>query len=163
MLFNSYIFVFAFLPFTLIGYFRLNRRKSNKAALTFLTIMSLIFYGYFNVSYLLIICTSICANYLISRLMYGKGKHSTYIKKTAFALGVTFNIALIGYFKYYDFFLENCNRVFGTSFELQNILLPLGISFFTFQQVSYVIDSYRGETADYSFLEYASFVTFFHS
>lgn len=161
MLFNSYIFVFAFLPFTWIVYFWLNRRESNKAALTFLTIMSLIFYGYFNLSYLLIICTSICANYLISRLMYGKGKYSTYIKKTAFVVGVTFNIALIGYFKYYDFFLENCNRVFGTSFELHNILLPLGISFFTFQQVSYVIDSYRGETADYSFLEYASFVTFF--
>lgn len=161
MLFNSYIFVFAFLPFTLIGYFWLNRKKSNKAALTFLTIMSLLFYGYFNASYLLIICSSICVNYGISRLMYIKWEHRTYVKKLVCAVGIAFNIALIGYFKYYDFFLENCNYVFGTSFELCNILLPLGISFFTFQQLSYVVDSYRGETEDYSFLEYAAFVTFF--
>ncbi len=71
------------------------------------------------------------------------------------------NIAVIFYFKYYDFFLENVNILFNRSFELKNIVLPLGISFFTFQQVSYLVDSYKGETKDYAFDEYMLFVSYF--
>lgn len=76
-------------------------------------------------------------------------------------MGIFVNIAVIFYFKYFDFFIENVNSVFGKTFELKNIALPLGISFFTFQQVSYLVDSYRGETKGYTFDEYALFVSFF--
>lgn len=161
MLFNSYIFILAFLPFTLVTYFLLNKLKSNRPALAFLAVMSLVFYGYFNVSYLLIICASICFNYIVSRLLYAEKFQKVSQRKLIAAIGIIFNVGLIFYFKYYDFFIQNMNSVFKTTFELKHILLPLGISFFTFQQISYVIDSYKGETKGYTFLEYIVFVTFF--
>ncbi len=77
------------------------------------------------------------------------------------AVGIILNIGSIFYFKYFDFFIENMNKLFSTDFELRHIVLPLGISFFTFQQISYLIDSYRGETKDYTFFEYVAFVSFF--
>lgn len=83
------------------------------------------------------------------------------LKKITLIGGVCANIAVIFYFKYFDFFLENINAIFAKSFELKNIVLPLGISFFTFQQISYLVDSYRGETQGYAFNEYALFVSFF--
>ncbi|WP_347223602.1 MBOAT family O-acyltransferase, partial [Bacteroides congonensis] len=121
--------------------------------------MSLWFYGYFNPSYLLIICGSIAVNYLISQIMIRAEQE--YLRKFSLILGICGNVAVIFYFKYFNFFLENVNSVFGKSFELRNIVLPLGISFFTFQQISYLVDSYRGETKGYSFDEYALFVSFF--
>lgn len=160
MLFNSYIFIFAFLPITFIGYYALNHFKLYNISNLFLVGMSLWFYGYFNQRYLLIICCSILANFLLSKSMeYWKNKAD--IQKIILSLGICGNIAVIFYFKYYDFFLENLNAAFGKSFELKNIVLPLGISFFTFQQISYLIDSYRGETQEYTFIEYALFVAFF--
>lgn len=83
------------------------------------------------------------------------------IRKTILILGIFFNIAVIFYFKYFNFFIENINNIFERTFELKNIALPLGISFFTFQQVSYIVDSYRGETKNYTFGEYALFVSYF--
>ena len=160
MLFNSYIFIFAFLPTTLVGYYTLNYFKLYKVSNLFLIGMSLWFYGYFNPKYLLIICGSILFNFLITKGME-HGKNKPNIKKIIFILGICVNIAVIFYFKYYNFFFANLNVVFGNSFELKNIVLPLGISFFTFQQISYLIDSYRGETKEYTFDEYALFVSFF--
>ena len=158
MLFNSYYFIFLFFPFALAGYYLLNYVNRYRAANIFLIGMSLWFYGYFNVSYLLIICSSIIANFLIAKAMeYFSEKPS--VKKAILFLGICANIAVIFYFKYFDFFLENINALFHRSFELKHILLPLGISFFTFQQLSYLVDSYRGETKDYSFDEYALFVS----
>lgn len=84
-----------------------------------------------------------------------------YIKKTLLVIGLSFNLGLIFYFKYYNFFIENVNAVFQATIHLKSIILPLGISFFTFQQISYVIDSYYGNTGGYSFIEYALFVMFF--
>ncbi len=162
MLFNSYIFIFLFLPLALAGYYSLNYIKKYRAACVFLTGMSLWFYGYFNKSYLFIICGSIASNYLLSVLINrggGWGKKET--MKIMLVIGVLANIAVIFYFKYFDFFIENVNNIFGKTFELTNIALPLGISFFTFQQVSYLVDSYKGETKGYTFYEYALFVSFF--
>ena len=160
MLFNSYYFIFLFFPIALAGYYLLNYVNRYRTANIFLIGMSLWFYGYFNVSYLLIICNSIIANFLIAKAMeYFSEKLS--VKKAILLLGICANIAVIFYFKYFDFFLENINALFHRSFELKHILLPLGISFFTFQQLSYLVDSYRGETKDYSFDEYALFVSFF--
>ncbi len=156
MLFNSYIFIFLMLPLTLILYFLLNRIRAPRLALLSLLGMSLWFYGYFNPSYLLILCSSILVNWILSRLILHKKP-----KKLLLTLGLVFNVGLIFYFKYFDFFIQNINSVFGSDIALFNILLPLGISFFTFQQISYMIDTYHGKTAKYNFLEYATFVAYF--
>ena len=162
MLFNSYIFILFFLPLCVAMYFLLYYFRMGKAARLWLLGMSLWFYGYFNPSYVLIICGSIVVNFIISQFLLRQrrlGRART--AAAGMAAGVCLNIALLFYFKYFDFFLENINAVFHTDFALRNIVLPLGISFFTFQQISYVVDSYRGETAGYSLLDYAVFVSFF--
>ncbi len=156
MLFNSYIFLFAMLPATLVLYYGLNKCKKYQLALVSLLGMSLWFYGYFNPSYLLILCASILINWFLSVAM-----HKTERKKPFLYAGLVFNIGLIFYFKYFDFFINNLNAVFSGHLPLMNILLPLGISFFTFQQISYIADSYYGKTSSYRFLEYAVFVSFF--
>lgn len=160
MLFNSYIFIFFFLPLTIAGYYLLNHYGKNNWAKVELIVMSLGFYGYFNYSYLFIICGSVLVNYIFSKVIL-KYRSSAVIAKGTLTLGVFFNIALIFYFKYFDFFISNINILFNQDYVLKNIVLPLGISFFTFQQISYVVDSYRGETKAYTFCEYMLFVTFF--
>ncbi|MBQ8622396.1 MAG: MBOAT family protein [Oscillospiraceae bacterium] len=159
MLFNSYIFILFFLPLCLVGYFGLNHFKKYTLAQAFLLGMSLWFYGYFNPSYLLIILSSIIINYLFTLLMAKTEKPA--LRKLEVTAAVLLNLGILFYFKYFDFFLMNLNRFAHTDFALHNILLPLGISFFTFQQVSYVVDAYRGEVSQYSFLQYASFVAYF--
>ncbi|MDE6389696.1 MAG: MBOAT family protein [Lachnospiraceae bacterium] len=155
MLFNSYIFVFLFFPICLFGYYGLVRLQKETAAKIFLTAMSFWFYGYFNVSYLLIMVCSIGGNYLFHRMLSDRPDKKIMITAVALNLGVLF------YFKYYDFFISTVNSVFGTSAALKHILLPLGISFFTFQQISFVIDTYKGEIKDCSLVDYALFVSFF--
>ena len=159
MLFNSYIFVLFFLPICLIGYFLLNRFNLHKFAQGYLLGMSLWFYGYFNANYLWIIIISICINYLCYWCMTKSLNQR--MKKGLMIMGVTINIGILFYYKYFDFFLDNINDLFKTSLPLLNIVLPLGISFFTFQQISFVVDSYKGEIPKYSILSYAGFVTFF--
>lgn len=136
----------------------LNKLGKFTTAQVYLIGMSLWFYGYFNISYLPIICVSVFLNYFLSK---GIVKYRGNIKKMLLAAGVVLNIASIFYFKYYDFFISNINSLFGQNFALKNILLPLGISFFTFQQVSFLVDSYKGATKEYGFVEYALFVVFF--
>lgn len=159
MLFNSYIFVLLFLPLCLIGYFGLNHRSHYTLAQVFLLVMSLWFYAYFNTSYLAIILTSILVNYLFTLIMDRTA--SPLLLKLEVTAAVILNLGILFYFKYFDFFLMNLNRFAHTDFNLHNILLPLGISFFTFQQISYVVDAYRGEAKQYNFLQYASFVAYF--
>lgn len=159
MLFNSYIFLLLFLPLVLCGYFLMNRLGWYRGGSLFLLGMSLWFYGYFNPSYLPLILVSVFLNYLFYKLL--QGEHPEKFRGLVLAAALTFNIGLLIYFKYYDFFLENVNALFGTDFTLRHLLLPLGISFFTFQQLSFVIDSYRRKVPDYDFLNYAVFVTYF--
>ncbi len=155
MLFNSYIFILFFLPVTLLFYYLLNHYKKYTMAQIFLIGMSGWFYAYFNPLYLLILCVSILINYYFHwRLSLKRRKYDLF-------LGVSFNLLLLGWYKYYDFFVENINSVFGTSFVLQHILLPLGISFFTFQQISFLIDTYQEEAEQCGFVEYTLFVVFF--
>lgn len=167
MLFNSYIFVFAFFPICLLGYYGLLHGKRSRQARVFLIVMSFWFYGYFNLSYLLIMVCSIGVNFAFHRLLSrkegagdGGGKVSV-SRKTLMLAAVTFNLGVLFYFKYFDFFLSTVNGALGTSFVLRGILLPLGISFFTFQQISFVVDTYRGELGSCPFDEYALFVSFF--
>lgn len=159
MLFNSYIFVLFFFPLCLIGYFSLNHFQKYKAAQIFLLGMSLWFYAYFNLSYLLIILFSVVMNYGFYLLQKKQGKNK--LRKAVMIIGVSLNVGILGYFKYMDFFIGNINTLFQTELKFLGIALPLGISFFTFQQISFIVDAYRGEIPDYRFLDYANFVTYF--
>lgn len=161
MLFNSYIFVLLFLPVALGGYYILNSCKFYRAALFELTLMSIIFYAYNNTRYVLVLVGSILLNWSLACLLNRTESWRFNKKKVILCIGIILNITCIFYFKYYNFFIDNFNNFFPTDYKLKNIILPLGISFFTFQQISYLIDSYQGETRDYCFIEYAAFVSFF--
>lgn len=161
MLFNSYIFIFLFLPLCLIGFYILQNRKATLAKV-WLTCFSLLFYGYFNQYYLLIMLCSIIGNYFIHGWIVAARNRQHHNKpKNVLITGVILNLLVLFYFKYFDFFIENVNVIFGSSFPLKHILLPLGISFFTFQQISFLVDTYRGELDEVSFVDYALFVSFF--
>ena len=161
MLFNSYIFIFLFLPITLFGYFLFNHFKLNVLSKIWLILASLFFYGYFNVSYLWIIISSVFFNFAISKLFNTTFLNNQYIlKKILFVLGLTVNISLLFFYKYLDFIFKCTNELFGTDIVYLNLVLPLGISFFTFQQVSYLIDSFRGKVPACSIVDYALFITF---
>ncbi len=163
MLFNSYEFIFAFLPITFLIYFYLNHKRLTEASKGFLVFSSLFFYSWWNIAYLPIILSSMLFNYVIGNSLNKETgeDHHRLTKKSLLAFGIVSNIALLGYFKYTDFFMENFNLAFNTNAELLNLALPLAISFFTFQQISYLVDSYKQETKEYNFLNYALFVTFF--
>ena len=157
MLFNSYIFIFLFLPLCLAGFYLLQNRHAMSAKI-WLIGFSLWFYGYFNPVYLLIMVCSILGNYLIHHLMI---RDSETHRKPWLITGVSLNLLVLFYFKYFDFFLDNINTLFGSSIPLKHILLPLGISFFTFQQISFLVDTYHGEVDRISFPDYTLFVSFF--
>lgn len=159
MLFNSYIFVLFFLPVCIGGYYCLNHFKKYDLGQFFLLAMSLWFYAYFNFSYLFMIMGSVAVNYFFYYL-FGRtdGQRA---RKWILGAGLTVNLGVLIYFKYMDFFIANINALFHREYALWGILLPLGISFFTFQQISFIVDAYRKEVPPCSFLYYASFVTFF--
>ena len=162
MLFNSYIFIFLFLPLTFFIYFYLNKKRLTEASKAFLVFASLFFYSWWNIAYLPLILISMLFNYTMGRELSKHGqKKKNYSPKVLLAIGVIANLALLGYFKYADFFIENVNNVFHSDISLLHLALPLAISFYTFQQIAYLVDSYRKETQEYDFLNYAVFVTFF--
>ncbi|MCQ2498007.1 MAG: MBOAT family protein [Lachnospiraceae bacterium] len=161
MLFNSYIFLLAFGPITIILYRILQRLGFYRVSLSFLIIASLCFYGYQKPPYALLLIGSILTNYGIYLILNKISGESLKIRKLIMIAGIVINLALLFYFKYMNFFITNINSVFGSSFSLMNVVLPLGISFYTFQQISFVVDSYNNETKGYTFLEYALFVSFF--
>lgn len=157
MLFNSQIFIFIFLPVVLAAYYGLHKLGLHTLAKAALIIASFIFYGYNHPMYLTILVCSIVFNYL-AYLILGKAEKG---RAAVATVAVIANIAVIFYFKYFNFFITNSNRFLHTDWTVRNILLPLGISFFTFQQVSFIVDAYRGETGDYGIIDYALFVSFF--
>ena len=163
MLFNSYEFIFVFLPITFFIYFYLNHKRLTEASKGFLVCSSLFFYSWWNVAYLPIILSSMVFNYVIGRSLNKtcKDKSKGFSKKSILIFGIVFNLSLLGYFKYTDFLIENFNLAFSSDADLLHLALPLAISFFTFQQIAYLVDSYRQETKEYDFLNYALFVTFF--
>lgn len=157
MLFNSYIFIFVFLPMLFIGWYGLNHYKKYYLADVFLLAMSLWFYGYSSTIYLLFMMVSICVNYLLSWLLYCGTIKSN---RVYVIIALAFNLGGLFYFKYYDFFINNINVIFKSDLALLEIALPLGISFYTFQQIGYQIDRTNG-AEHYSFLDYANFISFF--
>jgi len=161
MLFNSYEFIFAFLPITFFIYFYLNKKRLTEVAKGFLVFSSLFFYTWWNIVYLPLLLSSMLFNYILGKSLSKDRKQQSVSSKTLLILGIVSNVALLGYFKYSDFFIENVDYVFNADIPLLHLALPLAISFYTFQQIAYLVDSYRGETKEYDFLNYAVFVTFF--
>ncbi|MFC0187325.1 MBOAT family O-acyltransferase [Fictibacillus aquaticus] len=159
MLFNSYEFIFYFLPAVLIGYFLLNYAKQDTAAKIWLVAASLYFYSFWNFNYLYLILASILVNYAIGT--YLSNASNLRVKKPVLTVGIVLNVLLLGYYKYTDFFLETINGFVENDYSLLGLMLPLAISFFTFQQIAYLVDSYRMETKGYKIHDYMLFVIFF--
>ncbi|MEI7027536.1 MBOAT family O-acyltransferase [Paenibacillus sp. y28] len=155
MLFNSPQFIFFFLPVVFTGYFVLNRFAPLYTSRAWLAACSLFFYGYWNPRYLPLILLSITVNFFIGRLLILHRQHALLV------FGIIFNLLLLGYFKYFDFFLTNLNSLFSAHVPLLNLVLPLAISFFTFQQISYLVDCRKGKVENYNFINYLLFITFF--
>lgn len=160
MLFNSYEYLLAFLPATATVYFLLNHFGRPSAAKVWLVTASLAFYSWWGLAYLPLIVISILINYSVGTAL-GSLHMPPVLRHTLLTAGLAFNLGLLGYFKYANFFVDNLNTLSGFDIGLARIALPLAISFFTFQKIAYLVDSYRGETVGYSFLNYALFVTFF--
>jgi alginate O-acetyltransferase complex protein AlgI len=160
MLFNSYIFIFVYMPLTLAVFFALGRANQQQWATAWLVLMSLVFYGWWNPIYLILMCGSMIFNFQVG-VALGRRRGDAAGARRLLAFGVVADLLLLGYFKYANFFVDNWNALAGTSFTLETILLPLGISFFTFTQIAYLVDAYRGEAREYSPLHYALFVTYF--
>ncbi len=163
MLFNSYIFIFAFMPFVLFGYFALNHLGYLRAGKLFLLGGSWLFYGWWNPIYLPLLLGSIVVNYTIAGKIqsYGRSREVIPPKKRLMLLGVCLNVSLLAYYKYMDFFIFNVNLLPGVEFEYLRLALPLGISFFTLQQIAFIVDCYRSPLKERSPLDYALFVSFF--
>ena len=161
MLFNSHQFILGFLPVTFFIYFYLNKRRMTNAAKCFLVLASLFFYSWWNIAYLPLILGSMLFNYSLGCELAKTRMKARITKKSILILGIVANLGLLGYFKYTDFLIENFNYISGSHFGLLNLTLPIAISFFTFQQIIYLVDSYRGETKEYAFLNYSVFVAFF--
>ena len=152
-----HISFFALLPVSVAGWWLLNWRGHGRLAQGFLLVVSLAFYGKGNLAFLPLLLGSILFNFLVGKAMGALPR----ARKPLLVLGLLGNLGLLGYFKYANFFLDNLNWLLGTSIGALSLLLPLGISFFTFQQIAFLVDRYRGDPADYTLLEYACFVSFF--
>ncbi|MCW9052237.1 MAG: MBOAT family protein [Motiliproteus sp.] len=155
MLFNSAEFIFAFLPITLIGFFILAGRVGKESAILWLVAMSLFFYAWWDPKYLLIILFSMAGNYLLGQKLQRDQSRGLLLA------GIAANLAVLAYYKYAGFIVINLAWATGSSWSIEEIVLPLAISFFTFQQITYLVDAYKQETREYRFIHYALFVTFF--
>ena len=158
MIFSSPLFIFCFLPITFLLWRILVATKKDMFITSGLILASLVFYGSWNILYLPLIISSICFNFFVGRQIEKNCGNS----RSWLVAGVTGNLGVLGFFKYTDFFLSNVNMLLdGNGPFLLHLTLPLGISFFTFQQIAFLVDCYRGEGKQYSFINYALFVTFF--
>tara|TARA_R110000787_G_scaffold37079_7_gene94480 strand:- start:1495 stop:3009 length:1515 start_codon:yes stop_codon:yes gene_type:complete len=154
MLFNSGTFIFFFLPFVFL-LFLMVRRFGRSITIGLLVLSSLFFYAWTEPSWVLILIVSIFANFLMARLI--RQTHS----KMLVGLTVVGNLAVLGYYKYTNFFIDTAAPLFGATPIPLEIVLPIGISFFTFQQIAYVVDSLKDRTHGHDFLSYCLFVSFF--
>ena len=155
MLFSSLTFLLGFLPITLAAVYIAAKFFSIRAAIVVLLIASLIFYSWQTPVYIFLISGSIVTNYLIGRIILRARS------KLRLAVGVGFNLALLGWFKYIGLFSSTLSDLARADLTVDGVILPLAISFFTFQQIAYLVDCYEGKVERYGFLNYALFVAFF--
>ncbi|HAT1977308.1 TPA: MBOAT family protein [Legionella pneumophila] len=162
MLFNSFGFIFVFLPIVLCGFYFFLRFNLQKLTIFWLIAASLIFYAQWNIDYLVLLLASICFNYCIStRILYFQKNKNIWVAKKYLLLGVFVDLILLGYYKYTNFGINALNKAFHWHIPSQNIILPLGISFFTFTQIAYIVDAFKLKVTEYSFAKYCLFVTYF--
>jgi alginate O-acetyltransferase complex protein AlgI len=163
MIFSSPEFILVFLPIVFYGYFYLNKLRLTFAGKVWLVAMSLFFYVYWNISYLPLLLVSIFFNFSVGTALSRCNTQRRHRLPYRFVLtgSIAANLALLGYFKYSNFLIDNINSVFNLGYILSPILLPLGISFFTFTQIAYLVDSFQGKVKEYDFLNYTLFVTYF--
>ena len=162
MLFNSFPFLFVFLPITYLGVFLLLRADRRTQAVSFVVICSLFFYGYWRPSHLWVIVASLGFNYLFGNFLYVI--KNRFQQKIILCVGILFNLSLLGFFKYLGFFSDLLQATHSSDFFgiVVNTTLPIGISFYTFQQIAYLVDRYSSQGGPrYSLRDYAFFVTFF--
>ena len=160
MLFNSYEFIFGFLPVVLIGFYVLGAQR-REWALLWLTLASLFFYAWWRPINVLLIAPSILINLGLARLMERYREATPALARVVLICGIVFNLCFLGYFKYTMFLKGAINDAFGTNLILTHIILPLGISFITFQKIAFLADVYAGRVTSFTFRDYALFVLFF--
>ncbi len=171
MLFNSYAFIFFYLPVVLVGFFGL-ARLSHAYAAGWLALSSLFFYGYWNPAYIGLLLGSIVCNYAFGMWIAragsgirdqgsGNRQESGGRKKSLLIVAIGANLLLLAYYKYANFFMDNVDLMAGTHWSMGNIILPLGISFFTFTQIAFLVDTWQGKVKEYNFIHYVLFVTYF--
>ncbi len=155
MLFNSFEFILVFLPVVMIGFFLIARFASHTFAISWLAAASFVFYGWWNWNLMFLLAGSVIVNYVCG-LWLAKRRSKALLTAT-----IVFNLGLLGWFKYVNFFIDNINALAGSSISVGAVVLPIGISFFTFQQIAYLVDVYRGLAREPGFHRYCLFVTFF--
>lgn len=160
MLFNSYEFLFLFLPVSFAFFYVLGSYSRALAAL-WLFAASLFFYGWWNPAYVSLLLASILFNYAVGMALAQAHRSNHGRKKTILILGTAANLGLLCYYKYANFFVSNANVLLDTAWQFENVILPLGISFFTFTQIAFLVDAYRGEVREGNFIHYGLFVTYF--
>lgn len=157
MLFNSFEFIFIFFPVTLVVYFLLGKTNQWHAAF-WLALMSLIFYAWWDVRFLPLLTLSIIFNFWVGgRISVANGSS----RKRWLVFGILADLSLIIYFKYVDFFILSANFALKQDFELLHLVLPIGISFFSFTQIAFLVDTWQGKVKEYRFVHYVLFVTYF--
>ena len=161
MLFNSFAFFLVFLPLSLAGYFALSKYSIN-ASIVFLLVASVCFYGYWSLTFLPLLLGSIAINYGIGCLIQRcKNSGNELGAKHALTLGLVLNLGALIFFKYFDFFLGSVGTLFGRAWQPVGIILPIGISFFTFTQIAYLVDCQAEKVSEYKAANYGLFVTYF--
>ena len=161
MLFTTAPFLLLFLPITLAGFLTLGR-WSSRAAIAWLLAASVFFYGYWAPQMVALLLASVAANYLvftaIARRMQAANQPAA---RRCLTLGIVLNLLVLGYFKYANFFVDNLNSVAGTDWHPARVILPIGISFYSFTQIAFLVDAYQGKVREPSILNYGLFVTYF--
>ncbi|NOT86368.1 MAG: MBOAT family protein [Methylococcaceae bacterium] len=157
MLFNSYAFIFVFLPVTVIGFYYLGRERQTLAGF-WLLLCSLFFYGWWNPPYVILLLASMIFNFMCAKAMTRK---QLKLNKPLLIFGVGANLVLLGYYKYAHFLMQTMQAWVEFDDQFSSIILPLGISFFTFTQIAFLVDTYRGEVKKFNFIHYGLFVTYF--
>lgn len=158
MLFNSLEYILVFLPLVITVFCVFNRFDFFRSSILWLVIASLYFYGYWNPIYIPLLIFSIITNFGFGKMICNS---YPFKPKVALAVGVAFNIILLSFYKYMDFIIDNINLLLQSNLQHQNITLPLGISFFSFTQIAFLVDCYRNKVTNYSITNYSLFVTYF--
>ncbi|HXF80347.1 MAG TPA: MBOAT family protein [Usitatibacter sp.] len=160
MLFNSYEFLLFFLPAVLAAYFALGLRGKDRLAIAFLVAASFFFYAWWRAQYIWLLVASIAVNFAAGRAIVHRAARNE-ATRTLLVLGIAFDLLLLGYFKYANFFLANVASLLGIAPERLDVILPIGISFFTFTQIAFLVDASRGKAREPDLLNYSLFVTYF--